>query len=83
MINNVGYCTLFLCFAASLLNTFSMFGPLHVEWPGKDGKHHRCPPQGNQPYKCTTINNVLYQKYLCRRFCFQNIPHNTVSDPTA
>ncbi|XP_026856408.2 cytoplasmic polyadenylation element-binding protein 1a [Electrophorus electricus] len=31
---------------ASLLNTFSMFGPLKVEWPGKDGKHPRCPPQG-------------------------------------
>uniref|UniRef100_A0A673L1C9 Cytoplasmic polyadenylation element binding protein 1a n=1 Tax=Sinocyclocheilus rhinocerous TaxID=307959 RepID=A0A673L1C9_9TELE len=32
---------------ASLLNTFSVFGPLKVEWPGKDGKHPRCPPQGN------------------------------------
>ncbi|XP_022527337.1 cytoplasmic polyadenylation element-binding protein 1a isoform X1 [Astyanax mexicanus] len=31
---------------ASLLNTFSVFGPLKVEWPGKDGKHPRCPPQG-------------------------------------
>uniref|UniRef100_A0A8C2BF36 Cytoplasmic polyadenylation element binding protein 1a n=1 Tax=Cyprinus carpio TaxID=7962 RepID=A0A8C2BF36_CYPCA len=31
---------------ASLLNTFSIFGPLKVEWPGKDGKHPRCPPQG-------------------------------------
>lgn len=32
---------------ASLLNTFCVFGPLKVEWPGKDGKHPRCPPQGN------------------------------------
>uniref|UniRef100_A0A8C2AH24 Cytoplasmic polyadenylation element binding protein 1a n=1 Tax=Cyprinus carpio TaxID=7962 RepID=A0A8C2AH24_CYPCA len=32
---------------ASLLSTFSVFGPLKVEWPGKDGKHPRCPPQGN------------------------------------
>ncbi|KTF85823.1 hypothetical protein cypCar_00004670, partial [Cyprinus carpio] len=32
--------------AASLLSTFSVFGPLKVEWPGKDGKHPRCPPQG-------------------------------------
>uniref|UniRef100_A0A8C1ITG0 Cytoplasmic polyadenylation element binding protein 1a n=1 Tax=Cyprinus carpio TaxID=7962 RepID=A0A8C1ITG0_CYPCA len=31
---------------ASLLSTFSVFGPLKVEWPGKDGKHPRCPPQG-------------------------------------
>ncbi|XP_051975247.1 cytoplasmic polyadenylation element-binding protein 1-like isoform X2 [Xyrauchen texanus] len=31
---------------ASLLNTFSVFGPLKVEWPGKDGRHPRCPPQG-------------------------------------
>nr|AAI63653.1 ZOR-2 [Danio rerio]AAI63656.1 ZOR-2 [Danio rerio] len=31
---------------ASLQSTFSVFGPLKVEWPGKDGKHPRCPPQG-------------------------------------
>ncbi|XP_043084448.1 cytoplasmic polyadenylation element-binding protein 1a isoform X2 [Puntigrus tetrazona] len=29
-----------------LLNTFSVFGPLKVEWPGKDGKYPCCPPQG-------------------------------------
>lgn len=29
------------------MSTFSVFGPLKVEWPGKDGKHPRCPPQGN------------------------------------
>lgn len=33
--------------AASLINTFSGYGPLTVEWPGKDGKHPRCPPKGN------------------------------------
>ncbi|KAL2088876.1 hypothetical protein ACEWY4_015775 [Coilia grayii] len=34
---------------AGLNNTFSSFGPLTVEWPGKDGKHPRCPPKGNMP----------------------------------
>ncbi|XP_034015946.1 cytoplasmic polyadenylation element-binding protein 1-like isoform X4 [Thalassophryne amazonica] len=31
---------------AGLINTFSSYGPLSVEWPGKDGKHPRCPPKG-------------------------------------
>ncbi|TSK19990.1 Cytoplasmic polyadenylation element-binding protein 1 [Bagarius yarrelli] len=31
---------------AGLINTFSCYGPLSVEWPGKDGKHPRCPPKG-------------------------------------
>ncbi|XP_038873909.1 cytoplasmic polyadenylation element-binding protein 1a [Salvelinus namaycush] len=31
---------------ASLVGTFSMYGPLSVEWPGKDGRHPRCPPKG-------------------------------------
>ncbi|KAM3913573.1 cytoplasmic polyadenylation element-binding protein 1-B-like isoform 1-T1 [Leptodactylus fuscus] len=30
-----------------LINTFQVFGALSVEWPGKDGKHPRCPPKGN------------------------------------
>ncbi|KAL0967897.1 hypothetical protein UPYG_G00259380 [Umbra pygmaea] len=34
---------------ASLVSTFNMYGPLNVEWPGKDGKHPRCPPKGNMP----------------------------------
>ncbi|XP_028812541.1 cytoplasmic polyadenylation element-binding protein 1 isoform X1 [Denticeps clupeoides] len=34
---------------AGLINTFSSYGPLSVEWPGKDGKHPRCPPKGNMP----------------------------------
>ncbi|XP_069758873.1 cytoplasmic polyadenylation element-binding protein 1a isoform X2 [Narcine bancroftii] len=29
-----------------LINTFRVFGSLTVEWPGKDGKHPRCPPKG-------------------------------------
>lgn len=36
-------------FAAGLVNTFRVFGSLSVEWPGKDGKHPRCPPKGNMP----------------------------------
>ncbi|KAL4613425.1 cytoplasmic polyadenylation element-binding protein 1-like [Arapaima gigas] len=32
---------------SGLINTFNGYGPLHVEWPGKDGKHPRCPPKGN------------------------------------
>ncbi|XP_045142334.1 cytoplasmic polyadenylation element-binding protein 1 isoform X3 [Echinops telfairi] len=32
--------------AAGLVNTFRVFGSLSVEWPGKDGKHPRCPPKG-------------------------------------
>ncbi|MEE6514514.1 hypothetical protein FKM82_022717 [Ascaphus truei] len=35
--------------AAGLINTFRVFGALSVEWPGKDGKHPRCPPKGNMP----------------------------------
>uniref|UniRef100_A0A674BSL9 Cytoplasmic polyadenylation element binding protein 1a n=1 Tax=Salmo trutta TaxID=8032 RepID=A0A674BSL9_SALTR len=31
---------------ASLVGTFSVYGPLSVEWPGKDGRHPRCPPKG-------------------------------------
>ncbi|XP_007664461.1 cytoplasmic polyadenylation element-binding protein 1 isoform X4 [Ornithorhynchus anatinus] len=34
---------------AGLINTFRVFGSLSVEWPGKDGKHPRCPPKGNMP----------------------------------
>ncbi|NXG45144.1 CPEB1 protein, partial [Psilopogon haemacephalus] len=34
---------------AGLMNTFRVFGSLSVEWPGKDGKHPRCPPKGNMP----------------------------------
>uniref|UniRef100_A0A8C4PWU7 RRM domain-containing protein n=1 Tax=Eptatretus burgeri TaxID=7764 RepID=A0A8C4PWU7_EPTBU len=34
---------------AGLINTFKIFGSVSVEWPGKDGKHPRCPPKGNMP----------------------------------
>lgn len=31
---------------SGLIATFSSYGPLNVEWPGKDGKHPRSPPKG-------------------------------------
>lgn len=34
---------------AGLITTFNCFGSLSVEWPGKDGKHPRCPPKGSMP----------------------------------
>lgn len=40
---------LFHLSAVGLVNTFCVFGSLSVEWPGKDGKHPRCPPKGNMP----------------------------------
>lgn len=41
--------TSLLLSVAGLINTFRVFGSLSVEWPGKDGKHPRCPPKGNMP----------------------------------
>jgi len=53
--------TLLFCLSvASLLNTFSVFGPLKVEWPGKDGKHPRCPPQGN-----SKIHLQIHLQFSC------------------
>ncbi|KAG7473310.1 hypothetical protein MATL_G00094390 [Megalops atlanticus] len=34
---------------AGLITTFSAYGNLSVEWPGKEDKHPRCPPRGNVP----------------------------------
>lgn len=31
---------------AMLISTFSVYGHLSIEWPGKDAKHPRCPPKG-------------------------------------
>lgn len=46
--NQIKTWLLYCCFCpAGLINTFSGYGPLTVEWPGKDGKHPRCPPKGN------------------------------------
>ena len=35
------------CFSAGLQNAFKSFGPMKIEWPGKDGKHPRYLPRGN------------------------------------
>lgn len=45
----LSFTILALLFAAGLVTTFRVFGSLSVEWPGKDGKHPRCPPKGNMP----------------------------------
>uniref|UniRef100_UPI00358E7F84 cytoplasmic polyadenylation element-binding protein 1-like isoform X3 n=1 Tax=Myxine glutinosa TaxID=7769 RepID=UPI00358E7F84 len=34
---------------AGLLGAFRAFGPVSVEWPGKEGKHPRFPPKGMVP----------------------------------
>lgn len=47
-------------FLAGLNNTFSSFGPLTVEWPGKDGKHPRCPPKGNMPKGKAAVGHFIF-----------------------
>lgn len=51
---------LFHLFAAGLVNTFRVFGSLSVEWPGKDGKHPRCPPKGNMPKGNTDLVGAFF-----------------------
>lgn len=31
---------------AGLQTAFKTFGPMKIEWPGKDGRHPRYPPKG-------------------------------------
>ena len=38
----------FLCRVAGLQSSFRQFGPLKIEWPGKDGKHPRYPSRGKE-----------------------------------
>ncbi|XP_051547818.1 cytoplasmic polyadenylation element-binding protein 1-like isoform X1 [Myxocyprinus asiaticus] len=54
---------------ASLLNTFSVFGSLKVEWPGKDGRHPRCPPQGYVYllFNCEKSVKILLQACIQHR----------------
>lgn len=49
---------------AGLNNTFSSFGPLTVEWPGKDGKHPRCPPKGNMPKGNAAVGYLISLEHL-------------------
>ncbi|XP_067292796.1 cytoplasmic polyadenylation element-binding protein 1a [Pseudorasbora parva] len=57
---------------ASLLNTFSVFGPLKVEWPGKDGKHPRCPPQGYVYLLFDWEKSVKMLLQACTQHCLQS-----------
>ena len=41
---------------AGLQNAFKSFGPMKIEWPGKDGKHPRYLPRGNITY----VKGVTY-----------------------
>lgn len=52
--------TSLLLSVAGLINTFRVFGSLSVEWPGKDGKHPRCPPKGNMPKGNTKHGRVTF-----------------------
>uniref|UniRef100_A0A4W5JXD9 Cytoplasmic polyadenylation element binding protein 1 n=1 Tax=Hucho hucho TaxID=62062 RepID=A0A4W5JXD9_9TELE len=61
---------------AGLINTFSGYGPLSVEWPGKDGKHPRCPPKGNMPkgYVYLVFENEKSVRALLQA-CTQDLLH--------
>ncbi|KAK6294171.1 hypothetical protein J4Q44_G00350010 [Coregonus suidteri] len=61
---------------AGLINTFSGYGPLSVEWPGKDGKHPRCPPKGNMPkgYVYLVFENEKSVRALLHA-CTQDLLH--------
>lgn len=50
---------------AGLINTFRVFGSLSVEWPGKDGKHPRCPPKGNMPKGNSDTVGLRFFPMLC------------------
>ncbi len=42
------HCVKFVQFvSAGLQNAFKTFGPMKIEWPGKDGKHPRYLPRGS------------------------------------
>ena len=56
---------LFHLFAAGLVNTFRVFGSLSVEWPGKDGKHPRCPPKGNMPKGNKDMVGAFFPSLVC------------------
>ncbi|XP_062327058.1 cytoplasmic polyadenylation element-binding protein 1 isoform X3 [Osmerus eperlanus] len=61
---------------AGLISTFSGYGPLSVEWPGKDGKHPRCPPKGNMPkgYVYLVFENEKSVRGLLQA-CSQDLLH--------
>jgi len=40
---------------AGLQAAFKQFGPLRIEWPGKDGKHPRYPNRGHELPGCCQL----------------------------
>lgn len=56
---------------AGLQAAFKQFGPLRIEWPGKDGKHPRYPNRGHElPGSCLSVmSSVLSIVVLCCMFC--------------
>ena len=42
------YCAVacIIVLTVGLQNAFKAFGPVKIEWPGRDGKHPRYPPKG-------------------------------------
>ena len=44
-----------------LQNSFKAFGPMKIEWPGKEGKHPRCPTKGLYHF---AIVNRIYRPYV-------------------
>lgn len=60
-----GSLTCLLLSVAGLINTFRVFGSLSVEWPGKDGKHPRCPPKGNMPKGNSEHGRATFFPMLC------------------
>lgn len=61
--------SLLLC-VAGLINTFRVFGSLSVEWPGKDGKHPRCPPKGNMPKGNSDTVGLLFSHAMLQHGCW-------------
>ncbi|XP_006793895.1 cytoplasmic polyadenylation element-binding protein 1-like [Neolamprologus brichardi] len=58
---------------AGLINTFSGYGPLTVEWPGKDGKHPRCPPKGNVAKGNKELVGYFFSLLVLRCHCGEHV----------
>lgn len=65
-----GTLTCLLLSVAGLINTFRVFGSLSVEWPGKDGKHPRCPPKGNMPKGNSDMVGLLFSHAMLQHGCW-------------
>lgn len=56
-----------------LINTFRAFGSLSVQWPGKDGKHPRCPPKGNMPKGNSDTVGLLFSHAMLQHRCWDGM----------